>query len=1185
MGSYKTKEDDVARISTSIYVTNFPESLSAKELFQSCKVYGHVVDSFIPTKRAKNSKRFGFVRFINVFNVERLVRNLCTVWNDRHKLHANIARFQRDVASGSNAGVKMAGGFRDKKTNVFSSEKENVKATKVNGGGGNSYVTHDLDSYIMGELKQFSSINNVRVLLANEGFNILNVAYLGGLWVMIEMDSANTKSKLLQHVGVASWFNQLCNAQCDFVSRERVVWVDIEGVPLHVWSCNTFKKIGSKWGEMLDLEESKDALFARKHICIRTKQEDNILEKFKIIIRGKVFVAGGKAANNANSDDESDVEGISDTVFGDQDDNTANAHVHEQIGQNAEGSYDPFNIYDLLRNKDDGVTPFEVNTSFTHPPGFTPEKDKNNSNEKEQIQKDTECSQNRSEGLSSRILVDEQQDDQPTMENNNIGLVNNKKGGSILEVLDDMIKIGQVMGYSMDGCLRSKAKKTWIRELCVKHKAISDKRMLWNYISLLLSRWVGECVVMEDFNEVRTESERFSSVFNAQGASAFNDFISNSGLFDVLLEGGCTDDILLTRKDLMKQLHELKESDARDSIQKAKVQWAIEGDENSNFFHGVINRKRANLAIRGVMVDGKWVDDPSRIKEAFRIHFATCFKSPNVNRSRLAFEFPKTLNPEQVFELESPISKDEIRKAVWACGTNSSFIALIPKSHEPKLVTDYWPICLIGSLYKVVTKILATRLSLVISELISDVQTAFVAGRQILDGPFIINDLLSWCKHNNKQTIVFKVDFAKAYDSVRWDYLDDVLRSFGFGSKWCSWIKDDDVFIGEWSQDNLNRILNVLHCFHLAYGLRLNVKKSHLLGVGVPHVTIHLVAVNLGCSVMKAPFKYLGVMIEGNTLKTGFWGNIIHKLNSRMSKWKLKTLSIGGRLTLLKSVLGAIPIYNMSLLKVPKTVLNLMESIRIDFFYGFHGEAKKLSGLSGPKFLLRRNSHSARFSSIWSTIIREVYALKNQGDNQLRVMFPRIYALELHKDCTVADKMVHTVVHTLHRWRWDMNGSGEFHVKDVRNLLDDFFLPKDDSATRWIKSVPIKLNVFAWRASQVSLYKNTFRMSFLPARWLLLLLALFVDGGTWIGSPSLRIWIGCRGSRTFGWDPKSRACWKVFSILLCGLYGILEIKIFLRLKNLGRKSFSTILLLVLFLGFLLDVRVLLVGPVGVSTLL
>ncbi|GJR15288.1 hypothetical protein Tco_0797940 [Tanacetum coccineum] len=82
-------------------------------------------------------------------------------------------------------------------------------------------------------------------------------------------------------------------------------------------------------------------------------------------------------------------------------------------------------------------------------------------------------------------------------------------------------------------------------------------------------------------------------------------------------------------------------------------------------------------------------------------------------------------------------------------------------------------------------------------------------------------------------------------------------------------------------------------------------------------------------------------------------------------------------------------------------------------------------------------------------------------------------------------------------WRWDMNGSGEFRVKDVRNLFDDFFLPKDTHPTRWINSEDI---------SHI----------FLPARWLLLLLALFVDGGTWIGSPSLRRWIGCRGSRTFG---------------------------------------------------------------------
>ncbi|GKC76016.1 nucleotide-binding alpha-beta plait domain-containing protein, partial [Tanacetum coccineum] len=95
MGIFRTKEDDVAKISTSIYVSNFPEVFSAKDLFHACKKYGHVIDSFIPFKKSKDGKRFGFVRFINVFNMERLVSNLCTIWVGRSKFHANVARFHR----------------------------------------------------------------------------------------------------------------------------------------------------------------------------------------------------------------------------------------------------------------------------------------------------------------------------------------------------------------------------------------------------------------------------------------------------------------------------------------------------------------------------------------------------------------------------------------------------------------------------------------------------------------------------------------------------------------------------------------------------------------------------------------------------------------------------------------------------------------------------------------------------------------------------------------------------------------------------------------------------------------------------------------------------------------------------------------------------------------------------------
>ncbi|GJW89448.1 RNA-directed DNA polymerase, eukaryota [Tanacetum coccineum] len=364
-------------------------------------------------------------------------------------------------------------------------------------------------------------------------------------------------------------------------------------------------------------------------------------------------------------------------------------------------------------------------------------------------------------------------------------------------------------------------------------------------------------------------------------------------------------------------------------MQKAKVRWAIEGDENSKFFHGIINRKRANLSVKGIMVDGEWVDEPSRVKDEFRIHFATRFQDPGNSRGRLNFKFPNRLNLEQVSDLESPISRDEIR-------CNSSFIALIPKTLDLKVVSDYRPISLIGSLYKVVTKILATRLSTVISDLISDVQTAFLPNRQILDGPFIINEILSRCKQKNQHAMVFKVDFAKACDSIRWDYLGDVLKSFGFGSKWCSWIrgslnsgkasvlvngsptsefqfhhglKQGDplapyLFIlimeslhlsftrvieaGVFTGFRIDSSLMISHLFYaddtVFIGLSINIKKSHLLGVGIPDSIVNAAAESLGCLVMKTPFKYLGVMVGNNMSLVKSWDNTVDKFKQRLSK-------------------------------------------------------------------------------------------------------------------------------------------------------------------------------------------------------------------------------------------------------------------------------------------------------------
>nr|GEY38241.1 RNA-directed DNA polymerase, eukaryota [Tanacetum cinerariifolium] len=231
---------------------------------------------------------------------------------------------------------------------------------------------------------------------------------------------------------------------------------------------------------------------------------------------------------------------------------------------------------------------------------------------------------------------------------------------------------------------------------------------------------------------------------------------------------------------------------------------------------------------------------------------------------------------------------------------------------------------------------------------------------------------------------------------------------------------DDAMFLGEWSDGNLQCIINLLKSFFLASGLQINIFKSQLLGVGVPRSVVEQSASSIGCSILSNQFRYLGVMV--------------------------KTLSIGGRLTLLKSVLGASPIYNMSIFK------------RIG------------------------NGINTRFwSDCWI------------GDLPLYAKFPQLYALELDKDASVAVKLsahvdisfrrrarggleqhlmaemqsmldLISLSNSSDRWFCDLSSDGIFRVKEVRNFIDDLFLPSHPDSTRWVKSIPIKINIFTWRA-------------------------------------------------------------------------------------------------------------------------
>ncbi|GAU47276.1 hypothetical protein TSUD_94650 [Trifolium subterraneum] len=123
-------------------------------------------------------------------------------------------------------------------------------------------------------------------------------------------------------------------------------------------------------------------------------------------------------------------------------------------------------------------------------------------------------------------------------------------------------------------------------------------------------------------------------------------------------------------------------------------------------------------------------------------------------------------------------------------GINSTFIALIPKVDSPHRLNDFRPISLVGSLYKILAKVLANRLRMVVGRVISESQTAFVKDRQILDGILIANEVVDEARKTKKELLLFKVDFEKAYDSVDWGYLDAVMGRMSFPVLWRKWIKE-----------------------------------------------------------------------------------------------------------------------------------------------------------------------------------------------------------------------------------------------------------------------------------------------------------------------------------------------------------------------------------------------------------
>ncbi|XP_050222272.1 uncharacterized protein LOC126672364 [Mercurialis annua] len=478
-------------------------------------------------------------------------------------------------------------------------------------------------------------------------------------------------------------------------------------------------------------------------------------------------------------------------------------------------------------------------------------------------------------------------------------------------------------------------------------------------------------------------------------------------------------------------------------FQKLRLNWHLHGDKNSKCFHtmGSVNSK-GNF-VSNIVVDNICYSEPQEIKLKLHSFFKKQYTSNPVVLYCLYSLIINQLSDAQASSLTCTFTEEEIRSALfnsddnkaprpdgfnnffykksWSFmkkdfldlflnfhhsgyfphGLNTAFFVLIPKIKGATDVKDFRPISFINGVFKLLSNVLANRLSPLLPSVISENQFGFIKGRNIHDCHMIASELIHLVKRRKEEIFLIKLDFKKAFDSISWDFILKMLTRMNFGITWINWISgllksaqvsvlangspSENFYMGK-AVEGLKAILEEATVQGLIGGVKVGGSVNPISLLQFADDTLlfmpnDLVAAVLKCKIESLPITYLGLPLSFKAANAKLWAPVMNNFPKKLSVWKGNLLYLARRLVLIKSVLSSLPVYFMCSFHTPKAVLLSLEQCMRKFLWGGSSSSLSFSKVAWhdvrlPRYLgglnitpLSIKNKSLLYKWIWKSII------------------------------------------------------------------------------------------------------------------------------------------------------------------------------------------------------------------------